>query len=350
MSTYKSQLQVDLNQKQLEQLKVFLDKNKERMNPYQGLEYNSLMNRHFNYKNLSLVCFDERQEIKGYVSQYQKGSIVESVPWRDRGGPICFDDLSLESLILKTREVCLTHQLKGFLWRDTQITSLSFNHYFKKVVLNTEGLSKESYWESLSSKVKGKIKAAQRLGVIVNIVKDPSIEMFNDFYNLFEINRKNLGVPVYSRDYLLDFFHAMQIKGARFAYAIKDKMLAAKIILDCNNIVIDCFSASNNRGKKYNANDVLLFECINYAILNRAKKFDFGADSPLQISLLEYKQKWLGSSKKQILGEVISVINSQEGEFTESDHNSGKFNIAKKVISSMPMSLYRLFSRWYLRL
>ena len=85
----------------------------------------------------------------------------------------------------------------------------------------------------------------------------------------------------------------------------------------------------------------MIHEVIRYCIRQNIKTFDFGADSPFQESLIQYKLKWLGSMRQV---EVACF-----GKIKERDHNEPKYEMVKKLIRIMPRSIYFLFSRMIVR-
>ena len=109
-----------------------------------------------------------------------------------------------------------------------------------------------------------------------------------------------MGVPVYPvnlfEQYFLHFPHD-EIKLCEVL--TKDNLVVSSLILLQNNkLAIDAFSASMHDGVRLRANDFMIYNLITYCQNQGIEKLDFGADSPLQESLIAYKTKWLGNKRE----------------------------------------------------
>lgn len=305
--------------------------------PYHLLEFNDLVSNTFNYIDVSLVVF-ENNNIVGYVPQFIKSNIVESVPWRDKGGPLYDNEEILQILISKTKEIVDNKKLSGFLWKDFCCEYLPNHNYFVNVDIDL--LKIEDDKSILSHRnTRNKIKQAEKNKLYFKDITNHSTEYkIDSFYLLFCENRKKLGVPTYSKSFFENLFSSLQEKINVYAvYSIDNKLLTIMIVLIHQNKAIDAYSASTLNALSLRANDFLLYKTLSYLKQKNVYSFDFGADSPLQEGLIHYKMKWNGVKR------IIST--SYYKDATENDHNIKKYDLIKKVIKLMPNVIYTLFSK-----
>lgn len=328
----------NLQKEELEKLKRFLEINEPNILPYHTIEFAKVIDEFFGYRNLSLVAFNDQGEVIGYLPQWEKKKIIESVPWRDKGGPIYDNEDVLITFINKTKKMVNQLNLKGFIWKDFQTRFLENYSYFVNIEIELTEYTIESYWNKLPSKTRRAIRSAEKNGLIFKIEKQNIHNAIKAFYDLFITNRKKLGVPVYPIDFFKAYFEYIPQKQIKMFTIYKDNVPVASLILlhNCYKAIY-AYPASNELGKKLRANDMMVYNVIKYCIKNGIKYFDFGADSPLQTGLIRFKSKWLG--KKRF------IITSFYGNVREIDHNKPKYNLIRKIIKKMPTKFYITFSK-----
>jgi len=331
-----------MDRRDLAELESFLRQNGTGITPYHNRGFEQVINRVFQYRNFSLVAFDEGRNIIGYLPQWQRGKFLESVPWRDRGGPVVSDHRALPMLVESTRAILREHTLKGVVWKDFQCDLMPQSTYFVLVEIDLKQWSEDTYWKSLSNKVRGKIRQAARLRVQFVEECNPRRQGLEDFYKAFVVNRRRLGVPAYPYTLFQALFEHFSSNHIKLFTARKDgEFLAGLILLLTESRAVDAFSASHESALRTKANDYLTYEVIRYCINSSLSTFDFGADSPLQESLIAYKTKWLGKTRL--------VSSSYLGKYKELDHNRPSYDLLKSVFRRMPMSVYPTVSRLVVR-
>ena len=122
-----------------------------------------------------------------------------------------------------------------------------------------------------------------------------------------------------------------------FSVYRQDNVIASLLLFHYNRRAVDAYSASNEEALDMKANDLLLFKVITSCIENEMQSYDFGADSPLQTSLIRYKLKWLGEKRE--------ITTSYFGNVGEMDHNHPKYDVVRWTVRRMPRLFYDWFSR-----
>ena len=331
-----------LNPAEIEALQQYLDRTQDRSLPYHTLEFGRVIDDVFHYENLSLAAMRTSGEVVGFIPQWNRHGILESVPWRDKGGPLYEDDDALQRLIEETKQLVRTRGLKAFCWRNFTTASLESYHHLINVTVDLSKYTPETFPKAVNFKVRGKVKNALANGLVWTVETDDLPGALNAFYRLFAGRRKELGVPVYPFRLFEAYLQHMHPARMKLFSVYKDgEIVASLILLHNRHTAVDAYSASNELGVKLKANDLMIHEVIRYCIGQNLALFDFGADSPFQESLIQYKMKWLGYKRP--------VDVSYFGKMSERDHNDPRYDLAKNIIRRMPVPLYGLFSRMIVR-
>jgi hypothetical protein len=332
----------DLSGEESVRLAEFCDQPRAGWCPYHLPVFARVVDDVFGYENLSLVAVGDNGGIVGYVPQWRVGRALVSVPWRDKGGPLAAGPDAVSVLAKRSLEMVRERKLAGMLWKDTSIQDMELREYFVNVDIDLAGMTVEGCWRALSNKVRGKVRQAENAGLKFRQVPADDPAARAAFYSLFHDNRKRLGVPVYPIRLFEAYgrhFPADRIK--MFQVHSGTEVMAALLMLHNEVYAVDAYSASSLEGMRHRANDLLLFRTIGFCIGNGIRHFDFGADSPLQSGLIEYKLKWLGT--RRLLASSVC------GRCFERDHNVPAYRLAKHLFAAMPGPVYRLASRLVVR-
>jgi len=334
----KVKLYKDLNEGEIDALKSYLTNKSNFTLPYQTVSFLRLVDDVFDYRNLSLVALSDSGNPCGFIPQWKKGKVVESVPWRDKGGPV-YDTKDVLD-ILRSRSVNLAREVgaKGILWKDFQDPEFNHNAYYINVDIELSKFDQGSYWQGLSSKVRGKVRQARKKNLHFKMSGSPDEIAIHDFYSIFVENRWRLGVPTYPIDLFVGYFKYFSEENIKLCEVLTDEgeVLASLILLHTDRIAIDAYSGSTRKGMIKRANDFMIYNVVSFCIQNRIDLFDFGADSPFQESLILYKCKWLGKRR--------SLTSSAWGEIREVDPNKKIYGPARSILRNLPYRAYQIAS------
>lgn len=314
-------------------LKYFLSGQENRIFPYQTIEFANVLDDVFDYENFSIVAFRGSNAV-GFLPQWKKGKALESVPWRDKGGPVFCDEEALGCLIKESKRIVERHRLKGFIWRNFETSSLKNRKYFIEVAINLKEYWGKDFFDCVQSKLRNKLRQADGYGLKFVCAKRNE-KTVRHFHKLFRANRKKLGVPTYSLAFFQSIIRNIPDDNLKiFEVRKEEKILSAIIVLFCGKQAIDAYSASTQQALTLKGNDFMIWKTLNWCINRKMQIFYFGADSPLQISLLAYKMKWRGQKRV--------ITDSYFGKVSSVDHNKHKF--IKEIIKRTPNFFYDVLS------
>lgn len=303
----------------------------------------------FGYRQVGFIQLDGKEIVGGLplfkVRKLVSSGIVSS-PFRDRGGVLCLPD--------SPRRFLLGHAAHHFCDRAKYILVKQFHelndadfnnlNYIKNNdwVTTRTALNQpvDSIWKKLKNNAQGPVKQAKKKGMAVRSAE--SVRAMDVFYDIFSVNRMNLGIPTFPKSFFKSLWQQMYpAQKIRLVLAEKSgKAVAGILLLLHQDTVIDGYAASLPQYRDYRANDLLVWESIKWASENGYQYFDFGADSIHQKNLLAFKKKWNGQHKK-----VIYYYYTKSRKIPNLDSSSSRYELPRKIMKKLPPAVYRNVSR-----
>jgi lipid II:glycine glycyltransferase (peptidoglycan interpeptide bridge formation enzyme) len=111
------------------------------------------------------------------------------------------------------------------------------------------------------------------------------------------------------------------------------------------NKVVSGYAANSKLGRAFRASDFVYWHAIRWASENGYSKFDFGADSPNQTGLRQFKEKWGASEEIVSHYYYLNRIN----HIPVVDSSKGFWQLTRKLWSLIPDPFFEMFSRWAMR-
>ena len=165
--------------------------------------------------------------------------------------------------------------------------------------------------------------------------KDGHLDRLNDYYYVFSRNMRDLGTPVYSKN----FFKAILEKFPQnsrivVVYAQNHRPVAAAFLLMKGDTVEIPWASSIKEYNRYSPNMLLYWEVLRFSIRQRYKIFDFGRCSP-DSGTYRFKKQW-GAEEKQLYWYYILL---QQDELPEINPNNPRYKLLIRTWQRMPLFL-----------
>lgn len=284
----------------------------------------------FNFKERSLACFDDSGKIRAALPLWQVNrNVMVNSPLRDRADLLSSIPEGKESIFRQLQAIDCDLVLKD--WnQDIPSGEFILQDYWVTSVLDlTPG--KDVVWNKVDKSVWRNIKKAEECGVKIEQVANE--QKMKEFYYLFKKTRKRLGVPIYPFLLFKNMLRYLKSDAMRLYIGyLNGRPISGIIILDSPATSIYAYGASDYKYQAIRANDSVFWKAIEDSIDLKKRSFDFGADSPGQINLLRYKNKW-GSYQRQLR---TLYKGKKKIDFTKNDFSSARYNLHRCILSLFP--------------
>ncbi len=219
------------------------------------------------------------------------GRFLVSLPFVNYGGVLAIDDASAHALVaraasiageLKARHVELRHRARRF-------EGLAAKEH-KVSMLLPLAASTEAMWEGLDRKVRNQVRKAEKSGLTA---ESGGIERLDDFYAVYARNMRDLGTPVYAKQFFAEVMRTFpdrtQVIVSRLAAT--GQVVASGLTWKWRDTVEVPWASSLREFNQMAPNNQLYWTIIDRAIAAGASVLDFGRSTPNE-GTFHFKRQW----------------------------------------------------------
>jgi serine/alanine adding enzyme len=254
-----------------------------------------LIERTFHHQCFYLYALDQQGEICGVlpcVNLNSKlfGNYMVSMPYFNYGGVLADNQLVADLLNNELQNVAKKQQVSHIQYRE-QIervgSGLAVSTDKVNMVLRLPE-SADALGKAIGSKRRSQIKRPIREGVSHEI---GGIELLADFYQVFSEHMRDLGTPVYSKD----FFQAILTTFPAFCTLVvvywQGKPVSSGFLIRYQDRMEIPWASTLNCASHISVNMYLYWEILSYAIETGCTEFDFGR-STVDQGTYKFKKQW----------------------------------------------------------
>lgn len=194
--------------------------------------------------------------------------------------------------------------------------------------------SPEALGKAIGSKRRSQIKRPIREGVEH---KFGGQELLDDFYEVFCLNMRDLGTPVYSKQFFASILETFENQALICVVYWQNKPVSTGFLLHYNGRMEIPWASTVRYANRISVNMYLYWQILSYAIDNGFKQFDFGR-STIDAGTYKFKKQW-GAEPKQCYWYHWVPEGKKMPELSPS---SSKFDLAIKVWQKLPISITKL--------
>ena len=192
--------------------------------------------------------------------------------------------------------------------------------------------STEQLWDDIGTKVRAQIKKSQRFDLKMKLGKS---ELLDDFYGVFAENMRDLGTPVYSKN----FFKALIDSSLSDHFDIGVVYFEGKPVSTCflmrhKGMMEIPWASALNSVNHMNVNMYMYWAILRHAIATKNQFFDFGRSSK-DAGTYRFKKQW-GAEPQQLYW-YYWLPNG--GELPELNPNNPKYKLLISVWQKLPVWL-----------
>jgi serine/alanine adding enzyme len=263
------------------------------------------------------------------------GSFLTSLPFLNSGGVIAETSTAKTALIAEAIALAKKLRVKYLELRHRTDPQLDLPCKMHKVamVLPIEP-HPEKMWAKLPHKVRTDIRKGTKLGLEAEFGRE---ELLDDFYEVFARNMRDLGTPVYSRQFFAMILQIFQSDTHICIVRHQRKPVAASFLMGYRGVLEAAWSSSLYSHISMKPNMFLYWEILCFAREQGHQTFDFGRSS-IGSGTYRFKKQW--GSHEIPLHWIYWVPDG--AELPEVNKENPRYQLAIRVWQKLPVSVTKL--------
>lgn len=265
------------------------------------IEWKSVISDSLGHRPRYLIALDD-SDVVGIlplfvVTTWWRAKYVVSVPWLDYGG-IVADNFEAERLLLEEARRITDSECAKFLeLRSIEAGSIELKRRLDKAsfVLDLVG-DPEVLWKSFNAKLRNQIRKAQKSELVSDI---GGLEYLDDFYGVFSRNMRDLGTPVWGKDFFEHILNAFPDDAELITVKLDEAVVAAGMILTFKRTQYVPSASAIRSFIKLCPNHALYWSVIRRACEEGYLHFDFGRSS-WNSGTFNFKRQWNAEPKQLV--------------------------------------------------
>ncbi len=260
------------------------------------------------------------------------GSFLISVPFVNYGGLLVSNPAAIPALLAEAElilgETGASHlELRHLDWQHPGLTTKSH----KVTMLLPLAESVADQWKLFNPKLRNQIRKAEKSGLAV---VEGGIELLDGFYEVFCRNMRDLGTPVYGRNFFAHVLTEFPTTTRIFTVMLDRQVVAAGLASWSKGVFEIPWASSNRDYKALCPNNILYWRAISAAIEQGFTTFDFGRSTPNE-GTYNFKKQW-GAQAVPLFWQYLLPAGR---ELPELNPKNPKFALFIKIWQRLPLWL-----------
>jgi len=216
------------------------------------------------------------------------GKFAVSIPYLNYGGVISLYFNVAQKILAMLPSVCEANKL-AYIEIRTMQSSLGDMVSSKKasMILALPNTSEELD-KNLGSKIRAQYKKAEEHHPDIQFGK---LELIDDFYNVFAKNMRDLGTPVYSKNWFANILKHPSIDSTLAVVYVNQKPVSAGFLVGHNRMLEIPWASTIKEANALNTNMWMYRKILDFAIQHNFHFFDFGR-STQDAGTYKFKKQW----------------------------------------------------------
>ena len=303
--------------------------------------WKGVIEKSFGQSTWYLLSEDEEKRINGILPLVQLkssffGNYVVSLPYFNYGG-VCADSIEIgRQLIEQAISRAQAANARHIELRHTHPTNNGLQVKTSKISMRLAlTQSSDELWKSLPSKLRSQVQRPIKEGMYAKLGRE---EHLDDFYAIFAENMRDLGTPVYSKEFFRNILRIFpESSWICIVYSTTGQPVAAGFIVGFKDIMEIPWASSLRNYNRYSPNMLLYWSVLKLSCEKGFGSFDFGRSTPGE-GTYRFKEQW-GAEPVQLYwhywlknGQTLPELNP---------HNP-KYRLAINIWKKLPISLTKL--------
>ncbi len=217
------------------------------------------------------------------------GRFMVSLPFVNYGGIVADDEAAADALLREAERIAaetgvshleLRHQRRHF-------AQLEVKEHKVSMVLALPRTS-DAAWTAMDRKVRNQIRKAEKSGLTARVC---GVDALPAFYKIFATNMRDLGTPVYAREFFDEVFAACGDDARVIVVSKGEQPVAAGIALVSRSVIEVPWASSLGEFRSMCPNHMLYWSIMQWSIEQGYEVLDFGRSTPDE-GTFQFKRQW----------------------------------------------------------
>ena len=335
LSSYKVIKTSDVNQKIIDDYVT----NHSASSLYHLCGWRDIIVKIFGHTDISLAAVDDENSIVGYLPLIHMKSVLfgnfcSSLPFYNYGGPLAdTDEIALE-LVAAAKEMTKALESEHIELRETRRREDMPSRMEKVSMLLKLPENVDELEKNIGTKLRAQIKRSQHTHPLVKFGKE---ELLDDFYEVFSVNMRDLGTPVYDRNLFYEVIRFWKEEAYVTVIYIDEKPVSAAILLGYKDTMEIPWASALRSTNRIGINMFMYWNILCHAIQQGYQYFDFGRSS-VDSGTFRFKQQW-GAVPVQ---NYWNYCLSGESSLPQINPNNPKYKFFISIWKRLPVAFTRL--------
>jgi FemAB-related protein (PEP-CTERM system-associated) len=270
-----------------------------------------------------------------HVSSRWFGSFLISVPFLNYGGIVAEQNAARVCLFDSARALAAARCAAYIELRHAapQLDNVPTKQHKVSMVLDLPD-DPEKLWNAFKPKLRSQIRKPMKDGLVVRIGRE---EELANFYEVFSVNMRDLGTPVYPRKFFAQILKHFPASSWICSVLMNGKPIAAGLVFGFRDTLEIPWASSLRHYNHLAANMLLYWSVLEFAVKKGYKLFDFGRCTPGE-NTFKFKAQW-GAQPAPLHWQYWLANGNTLPELTPANP---KYHLAIKAWQKLPLFITRL--------
>lgn len=261
---------------------------------YHRYGWRKVVENSFGHRTKYLVATNSCNEICGVLPLVLMksrlfGNFLVSLPFFNYGGLLVSEESTAAMLLDASRKMISGTGVDHVEFRHLKMyDDIAATKQHKVTMLLDLKNNEDEQWNGLDTKVRNQIRKANKSDLKAVLGRT---ELLDGFYEVFCRNMRDLGTPVYGRNFFRNVLEEFPDTTRILSVTYAGRTIASAFLTWYKDTIEVPWASSNREYRALCPNNLLYWEAIRYAIGIGARTFDFGRSTPGEGTYI-FKKQW----------------------------------------------------------
>ena len=259
------------------------------------------------------------------------GRALISLPFVNYGGVVADDEIAARALLDAAIAIARERRCRHVELRHVGQRFADLPCKQHKVTMTLELRRTPALWDGLDKKVRNQVRKAEKSGLAY---RAGGVELLDEFYAVFSRNMRDLGTPVYSRNFFAQILKAFPERVRMHVVSHGPTPAATGLTFQTRSTIEIPWASSVRELNPLCPNPLLYWRLLEGAAARGCSTFDFGRSTPNE-GTYKFKAQW-GAEPVPLCWEYGLLAGS---ELPNTSPTNPKFELAVALWKKLPLGM-----------